>query len=578
MNRIVRMLGFNVVAIALFALPLTVSVAEGGAGQTIVVGGNRAYPPYEFLDADGNPAGFNVDLTRAIAKVMGMQVEFRFGDWAEMRRSLDAGTIDILQGISYSEERDQSLDFAPPHAIIHHAVFARIGAAPVHSLEALRGKKVVVFKEGIMYDTLRGMGFADNLVPTATPAEVMRLLASGEHDYAVVAILPGMYLIRELRLSNLTPVAQNVAAQKYGYAVRKGNAELLARFSEGLAIVQQTGQYRSIYDKWLGVDEPQRLSLAKMLRYGAMVVVPLLLVLVATVVWSRALQRRVAERTAELATEAAERKRALEELQRHQDKLIQADKMASLGILVSGVAHEINNPTALVLLNAPILREAFSDALVVLEDHYCRNGDFPLGGLPYSRMRGEIPKLVDEVQDGARRIRRIVEDLKDFSRRDDATVSTLFELNPVVEAALRLVEPMIRKRTDDVTLALAPALPRVCGSPQRLEQVVINLVLNACQALPESAGAIAVATRHDAATGEILLEVCDNGVGIPSEHLPHLTDPFFTTKRESGGTGLGLSICAGIVEKHGGTLTFASRPGETVVTVRLPVFPREFAP
>lgn len=562
-----------------FLPTLSRAEGEGNAERVIIVGANRAYPPYEFLDKNGAPAGYNVDLTRAIAKVMGMEVEFRFGNWSDIRAGLASGEIDILQGLSYSDLRAREHDFSPPTAIIQHAIFARIGAPAVSSLEELRGKKIVLFKEGIMYDTLVAAGFKDELIPTGTPADALRLLSSGQHDYSIIAILPGMSLVRELNLSNLTPVARNIAVQKYGYAVKKGKSALLARFSEGLAIVQKTGQYQAIYDKWLGVQESRRISWEKAVRYGVFIVGPLLVILMATVVWSRTLQRRVAVRTAELASEVTERKRALEELQRHQDKLIQADKMASLGILVSGVAHEINNPNALILLNTPILKEAYADAIEILEEHYRQHGDFSLGGLPYSRMRQEVPRLSDEVQESARRIRRIVDDLKDFSRRDDAAISTFFALNPVVEAALRLVDPTLRKATAHFHLELASDLPEICGSPQRIEQVVINLILNACQALTDRSAAITVCTRLDRATAEVILEVRDSGSGILPEHLPHLTDPFFTTKREIGGTGLGLAISAGIIEKHGGVLAFSSTAGVgTIVTVHLPLLPREFAP
>ena len=571
---------------SLFAFLLTSLVPWTGLAapelsdeRVIVVGANRAYPPYEFLDKDNAPAGFNVDLTRAIAKVMGMEIEFRFGNWSDIRSGISLGEIDILQGLSYSDLRAQEHDFSPPTAIIHHAIFARTDTPPVSTLEELRGKKVVLFKEGIMYDTLVASGFKEELITTGTPADALRLLSSGQHDYSIIAILPGMSLVRELNLSNLTPVARNIAVQKYGYAVKKGNAELLARFSEGLAIVQKTGQYEAIYDKWLGVQESRRISWEKAVRYGLFMVVPLLLILLATFVWSRTLQRRVTVRTAELASEISERKRALEELQRHQDKLIQADKMASLGILVSGVAHEINNPNALILLNTPILKEAFADAIDILEDHFRQHGDFSLGGLPYSRMRQEVPRLTDEVQESARRIRRIVDDLKDFSRRDDAAISIFFALNPVVEAALRLVDPTLRKATANLHLDLGDGLPEVCGSPQRIEQVVINLILNACQSLTDRSAAITVRTRQKCEGTQVVLEVCDSGSGILPEHLPHLTDPFFTTKREIGGTGLGLAISAGIIEKHGGTLEFVSTPDVgTIVSVCLPILPREFAP
>ncbi len=121
---------------------------------TIVVGGDRDYPPYEFLDKDGRPSGYNVDLTRAIADVMGMKVEFRFGGWSEMRNALIGGSVGVLQGISYSEERTRTLSFSPPHTIINHAIFARKETPAVSTIEELRGKEIVVFRDGIMHDYL----------------------------------------------------------------------------------------------------------------------------------------------------------------------------------------------------------------------------------------------------------------------------------------------------------------------------------------------------------------------------------------------------------------------------------------
>ncbi|GFO69977.1 histidine kinase [Geomonas limicola] len=559
------------------AAPARAEAPENGAdSRTVIVGGNRAYPPYEFLDADGKPAGYNVDLTRAIADVMGMKVEFRFGAWSTLRNDLTEGKIDILQGISYSEERTRTLDFSPPHTIVHHAIFARRGTRSVSNLEELRGKKVVVFRDGIMHDSLVRLGFGPELLLTDSPAEALRLLASGRCDYAVLASLPGMFLIQQLHLTNVVPVAKNVAAEKYGYAVAKGNHELLTRFSEGLAILQQTGQYQAIYDRWLGPHEQQRFPREKVIKYGSMVLLPLLVILIATAAWSHTLKRRVEERTEELARQVAERNRAYEELRLHQDKLIQADKMATLGVLVAGVAHEVNNPNGLILLNLPILKDVYQDALETLEARYREQGDFLVAGLPYSRMRDEVPQMLADMSDGAARIKRIVEDLKDYARQDSVVRREPFDLNAVAQAAVRLVDTSLRRATTRFEAIYCTPLPQVSGNALRIEQVVVNLLINACQALPSSERGIFLATGYDLEAGEVRLTIRDEGVGIPPESLGRLTDPFFTTKRESGGTGLGLSISAGIVQEHGGSLSFDSPPGQgTTATLTLPLFNEE---
>ncbi len=539
--------------------------------RTIVVGGDRDYPPYEFLDADGLPAGYDVDLTRAIAEVMGMRVEFQLGNWAEMRAALRDGRIDALEGLSVSEERDAEFDFTPPHTIVHHAIFARKGTPAVDSLDGLRGHRVVLHRGGIMDDTLTRAGMGDALIRTATPADALRLLASGEGEYAVVALLPGTYILKQLGLTNLQPVAMGVAAHAYAYGVREGDAALRARLAEGLAILKQTGRHQAIYDRWLGVLEPPAVTWSTFAKYGAVVFVPLVLGLLGALAWTRSLHREVGQRTASLAREVAERQKAVEELRVNQQQLVQADKMAALGVLVSGVAHEINNPNGFILLNMPTLKGIYLDALDILDEHHRAHGEYTLGGIEYSAVRDEVPRMLEEMQGGARRIKRIVEDLKDFARREDAPAMAPLDLNAVVQAAVRLVEPSIRKATHRFEATYAPELPSVRGNAQRIEQVLVNLVLNACEALPAPERSVAVATGADPARGTVWVRVADEGVGVAPEHLPRLTDPFFTTKRESGGTGLGLSVSAGIVKEHGGILSFESRVGAgTAVTLTLP--------
>lgn len=564
----------------LLILPLphaaTAAPAVKNQPQVIIIGGDRDYPPYEFIDKDGQPAGYNVELTRTIAEVMGMKVEIRLGGWAEMRGALQNGTIDALQGMSWSQERAGEVDFSLPHTVINHAIFARKDSPAISSLDDLAGRTVAVHRLGIMHDYLVKNGSQARLVLTDTPADAMRMVADGKTDFAVVAIVPGMYLIRELKLGNVMPVVRNVATHRYCYAVDKGDAELLSRLNEGLAILKKTGQYEKIYNKWLGVLEPPQVDLATTAKHAAVIIVPLLLILGGFALWSRTLHRQVALRTADLTREIAERRHAEEELRQGQQQLVQADKMAALGVLVSGVAHEINNPTGLILLEAPTIKRFFTDAAKILEQYYRENGDFTCGGLPYSRMREEIPRSLDKLQDAGKRIKRIVDDLKDFARNGDVSCSELVDLNSVAQAAVRLVEPSIHKATTRFSASYGENLPLLCGNAQRIEQVLVNLILNACQALPDPEKAIELATYCDTSRSTITFRLRDEGSGISPEHLARLTDPFFTTKRDSGGTGLGLSVSAGIVKEHGGTMTFDSTPGsETVVTLTLPAYNKE---
>lgn len=539
--------------------------------KKIIVGGDHYYPPYEFLDKDGKPTGFNVELTHAIAEIMGFSADIRLGPWSDMRSALEDGTIDALQGMVYSEERAQKYSFSPPHSVIHQSVFARKDSPILNSLEDLQGREIIVQKNGIMHDYIKSREIDCTLIEKETHAQSLRLLASGKYDYAVVANLPGLYLSQEFGLSNLVRVAEPTLAGPYGYAVQKGNLELLSLFSEGLSILKNTGRYDTIKNKWLSPLEPSRIPLKKILKYGSIIILPLLFILIGIAVWNNMLHNKVATATSELKNEILERKKAAEAAEAKQQQLIQADKMATLGTLVSGVAHEINNPTGLILLNIPVLKKTFRVVQDSLEEQYENSGDFLVGGMKYSVLQKQIPQMLDETLGSAKRIKRIVSDLKDFARMESSELNGLVDINKVVEASTRLVTSTINSSSDNFLLNCELSLPLIQGNPQRLEQVVVNLIVNACQALQSKKQAVVVTTQHDKEKNEVLIQVRDEGVGIGEENMSHILDPFFTTKRNEGGTGLGLSISSGIVKDHGGTLSFRSTPSKgTCVTLSLP--------
>jgi len=554
------------------ATPQTLTKLSTPEGETptIVVGGDHAYPPYEFINEQGNPDGYIVELTHAIAEIMGFNVKIRLGDWGTMRDNLQSGEVDILEGVAYLEERQDELDFSQPHSTIYQSIWVRTGS-PIKELKDLKGKEVIVMRASVMHDFMRVKMPEVTLITTNTLADALTLLSSGQHDCALVAKLPGEYLKQQRHLSNIQPIAKALLEQPYGYAVRDGNQALLDRFSNGLVLLKESGRYKKIHHKWLGILEPRHVSWRQIVEYSALIVVPLMLILAGTVLWSRTLKRKVDERTAQLSQEVAERKRAVEELQLRQKQLLQADKMTSLGILVAGVAHEINNPNGLITLNLPLISKAWQDAQPILEHHYRRHGDFKLGWLNYSRMCDEIPQLLNEMQTCSKNIKSIVEDLKDFTRRDDSATMTRVDINNVVQAAIRLLDNKIKKSTHNFHCHLAENLPNVQGISQRLEQVVINLLLNACQALQNCQQGIWVTTSFDSINSEVVISVKDEGCGIATEKLEFLMDPFFTTKREQGGTGLGLSVSAGIAKSHGGRLEFSSAPESGMVaTLYLP--------
>jgi hypothetical protein len=260
-----------------------------------------------------------------------------------------------------------------------------------------------------------------------------------------------------------------------------------------------------------------------------------------------------------------------EEAKLHQAQLIHANRMSSLGTIVSGVAHEVNNPNNLVMFNAPLILSAWDDAVPVLDAFFRENGDFSLGGLPYSEMREVVPRLAAGISDASARIKAIVENLKDFARQDIPNRQAPVQLNDAVRMAVAILNHEILRATHRFEVAYGEDLPPVMGSIHRLEQVVINLLNNALQSLPSSQHGVLVTTRLAPDTGEVELCVEDEGVGMPPPVLERIREPFFSTRFDSGGLGLGVSICRSIVLEHKGTLEFESEVGKgTRAIVRLP--------
>jgi signal transduction histidine kinase len=265
-------------------------------------------------------------------------------------------------------------------------------------------------------------------------------------------------------------------------------------------------------------------------------------------------------------------KKSEQRAREQREQLIQAAKMASLGTLVAGMAHEINNPNTFIMANAPVLQKIWQGLVPALEEHYQRHGHPEAGHLSWEEIKYLVPNLLGGITEGAKRVKSIVRSLKDYARQQPGDLNEVVNLNEVVESALTLLGNLVSKSTINFELSLQPDLPLFLGSRQRIEQVVMNLVVNACQALTSSDQAIKVSTDFVADPRMVTLVVQDGGSGISEKDLPHITDPFFTTKRDKRGTGLGLSITSSIVREHAGTMRFDSQPGQgTKVTVSMPV-------
>lgn len=265
-------------------------------------------------------------------------------------------------------------------------------------------------------------------------------------------------------------------------------------------------------------------------------------------------------------------------LERLQEQIIHSEKMASLGQLAAGVAHELNNPVGFIYGNLDILNQTIS-GLTQLLDYY-DNQSLPEAvtsgaarikkQIDYEASLADLSSIIDDCRDGAQRIRDIVQNLRTFSRLDEAEFIKT-DIHEGIDSTIRLLSRYYS--SGNVTLIRDYGeLPSVDTFSGQLNQVWMNLLVNAAQAVSQKGGEVCINTRVLEEDESVVVTIRDTGCGIPTEHLNRIFDPFYTTKPVGEGTGLGLSISFGIVERHGGTIRVETRVDQgTTFTVTLPI-------
>ncbi|MES2150080.1 MAG: ATP-binding protein [Pseudomonadota bacterium] len=291
-------------------------------------------------------------------------------------------------------------------------------------------------------------------------------------------------------------------------------------------------------------------------------------------------------RNRQLAEQLAEKQRVMDQLlelnrklEAAQNQLLQAEKMATVGQLAAGVAHEINNPIGYIFSNFSALQSYMDQMFALLANYEQAEAAITLPAvairlrahreeIDLDFLRRDIPLLMSESKEGITRVRDIVQDLKDFSHVDAHQDWVLANLHRGIDSTLNIVANEVKYKADVVREY--GDMPEVECLPSQINQVVMNLVVNAAHAIGDTRGTITVRTGTDGA--DAWISVSDTGCGIAPENLARIFEPFFTTKPVGKGTGLGLSLAYGIVQKHDGRIEVDSEPGRgTTVRVIVPI-------
>ncbi len=516
----------------------------------IIVGGDSNYPPYEFLDEDGNPAGFNVELTKAIASELGLDIQIRLGPWGEIREGLSSGSIDVVQGMYYSAERDRVYAFSPGYATVNHVVAAREGLPIPETIRDLAGKRVVVMAGDVMDDLAVSLGFEKDLRRVKSQDEALLLLSRGEEDYALVGRIPAQYFLKQQKIRNVKLSSTPLLSPEYCYAAPNSGGALVAQFSQGLSAVIAKGELRKLENTWLAPYASGGGWFAAAARYAAGAVLVLGVLFLATLLWSWALRRSVKQKTLQLSVEIAERRKAEEEVRKLNLDLERrvAERTAEL----EGALKELESFSYAVShdLRAPL--RAMEGFGAILSETYA------------PRLDEQGQNYLERIRKASSRMGRLIDDLLGLAKVSRHQL----ELKPVdmsaaaEEVASRVAEEWEGRRPE---LEIQEGM-RAIADPSLLDILLTNLVGNAFKysAKAESPRVeVGMEIMEIEGIKKRVFYVRDNGVGFDMEYASGLFAPFHRlhAAEEFSGTGIGLATVKRIVLRHGGSVWPESSPG-----------------
>lgn len=258
-----------------------------------------------------------------------------------------------------------------------------------------------------------------------------------------------------------------------------------------------------------------------------------------------------------------------EENRRREAQLILQDKLKSVDLVTSSISHEINNICNFMVNNLRITLQAWQDVFNLIKEYENDNGEFLLGGISSSEIDKIIPRLVLSIIEGINRISDTIDDFRKYIKEGLKSEFTIIDINEIIKRVITILNHHIFIHTENFNLALAERLPKIKGNAQKLEQVIINLLMNALQSLPDRKKGVFLSTGL--AYGRIYIEIKDEGIGISKDIMPYIFEPFFSTKYSAGGSGLGLYLSKSIIEELGGEIVINSEENRgTQILIYIP--------
>lgn len=492
----------------------------------IKIGGDNNYPPYEFVDDNDNFRGFNVDIIRAIAIELGLEIELVPNSWENTMELLKTGEIDAIQGMTMTPEREKIYDFTDEIVMNSQNIFVLKNSSIINDINDLSGKKVSIQSKDVSKEITRRIPDV-TVIPKTNQLESLESLLSGEVDAYIGNRLTGIYYVQTFDLTeSVKIVGEPLYPTRYCIAVDNGNTELLNLLNSGLKAIKSNGTYEKIYKKWFGeniLDINQKwksiLSILLVALFISMIFIYI------THYWNKKLKEEVEIRSKEIIE--------LNNIAMHNDK------MQSLGKLSSSIAHELRNPLTSI--------KAFIDLIPLkIEDDGFRN---------------ELIKIVPQE---IKRLDDLVGSLLDYSRPKNPNPRKII-LDNILSDVLTLLKQKIKEKKIQVSISGTDVY--FYADEAQMKQILINIILNSIDAIDDN-GQIQI--DGSISKSKAIISIKDNGVGVPDEIMNKLFDPFFTSKKS--GYGIGLSVTDRLVKENKGEIKLFSEINKgTTVVIYMPM-------
>lgn len=518
---------FMLIFIIILLPTITYAINEESLeGRVIRIGGDNNYPPYEFIDQSGSYRGFNVDIMRAVAIELGIDIELIPMSWETALYSLKHGEIDAIQGITRTSSREEIYDFTEALVTNSQNIFVMKNTTHIAGLEDLSGVKVAI-QTGDVTDEILAKVPDIILIEKENQAEALDALLNGEVEAYMGNRLTGIYYIQKRGLTeDVKIVGVPMYVTQYSSAVQKGNKEILDLLDKGIEAIKKNGTYDKIYKKWFGEEilEPG-IRWQRLLYISLAIILIALIAIVIIIILNRSLKREVENRT--------------NEIKRLYDMAMHDDKMKALGELSAGVAHELRNPLTSI--------KAFIDML----PSKINNPEF-------------VEELVKIVPKEINRLNSLVSTLLDYAK-PKASVPQKNILKYVLSDIIILLKQKMNEK--NIRIIESGTDIEVWADTSQLKQIMINILLNSIEAI-EKNGVISITGSTDDKSA--IITITDNGCGISQGVLNKVFDPFFTSKKY--GYGIGLSITHQLIKENKGQIVIDSIEGVgTSITISLPI-------